>query len=144
MKEAFKQIRIIHFALALGVAMFSFVLIFFVLDLSEMAFKESIFLYIVMLMALIILPLERFFYKRGVNSITEGMDDTEKLQIYQSTKIISWALLEGLALMSLVYTMVKSSWYFLIFAACAWILLLIRHPNSGELRRDFKLQNDFN
>ena len=142
MKDNFNQLRIIHFGLMAGCFLYALMMFIFILDWSEMKFIESAFLYVLLALAIILLPLERFLYRKGKSKINSEMTDDEKLQIYKSTKIISWAILEGISLVGIVYLIIESNWYFIILAFCSFLLLCFRFPNPSEMKNDFQLEND--
>lgn len=123
-------------------------MVFFILytqvDFSTLMLEGSAFLYVLLVLCVTLISGESYFYNAGKLKVKNEMSDIEKVQIYKTTKIISWAIFEGLTLESLIYLMIEANWYFLIIGICTFFILMFLYPTSGEMKRDFKLENEFN
>ena len=134
MKEKLKTLQIIHLAITLGVA----VAYFFILSKDAIAnFKiptidsDSI---IFVLIPVIAIVLSNFMFKNMISKIDSNLSDEAKINAFQTSSIIRWAILEGAAL---VLLFLKPD--FFIFGIIIIIYLLTIRPTEDKVNNDLNL-----
>jgi DMSO reductase anchor subunit len=143
-KENFKINFIIYFALLTGIMMFALLAYFFSRG-QEVGPNESllnIFTYIVPTFAVFEIFLSRFMYNKFIMQIQSNASLVEKIGKYRTAKIISWALLEGAALFSVVAFVITRSFFFYIVLFVILIAFILSKPSFDEFLNDFKIEGN--
>lgn len=136
------QQRIIHGALCLGVVLFA-IISQFTLRNEPLVFEITDSLDYV---ALIIVPSALFgqwkMRESMLQNIRHDLPLDEKLAKYQTLSIIGFALLEGSALMALVFSFLNNSGISLIAGIIGLIALLAQFPARAKLINDLNLSSE--
>jgi DMSO reductase anchor subunit len=143
-KENFKINYIIYFALLAGVIMFALFAYFFP-NKQEVGPNESflnIFTYIVPTFAVFEIFLSRFMYNKFVMQIQSNATLFEKIGKYRTAKIISWALLEGAALFSVVAFIITRSVFFYVVLLVIIVAFILSKPSVDEFLNDFRIEGN--
>jgi len=138
-----KTLSIIHLALCSGVFIFGFIM-FSKTNSTEIILDDSndIFKYIIPSAAIIAIFLSNFLFKSQLNSISENAELKEKLVKYQSASIIKYAVLEGVALFSIVTYTSTNNFLYLLIAACLLLYLIFQRPTSSKIISDLDLKGN--
>lgn len=143
-KENFKINFIIYFALLTGIMMFALLAYFFPRG-QEVGLKESvlnIFTYMVPTFTVFEIFLSRFIYNKYIKQIQSNASLLEKIGKYRTAKIISWALLEGAALFSVVAFFITRSSFFYIVLFAILIAFILSKPSYDEFLNDFRIEGN--
>jgi hypothetical protein len=143
-KENFKINFVIYFALLTGILMFAILAYFFQSE-QEVRLNESllnIFTYIVPTFAVFEIFLSRFMYNKFVQQIKSEATLFEKISKYRTTKIVSWALLEGAALFSIVAFIITRSVFFYLVLFVILIAFILSKPSLDEFLNDFRIEGN--
>ena len=141
-KENFKINFIIYFALLAGLIFFALLAYYFP-NRQEVDPNESllnILTYIVPTFAVIEIFLLRFMYSKHIQQIQSNATLFEKIGKYRTSKIISWALLEGAGLFSIVAFIITQSEFFLIVFFVILGAFILSKPSIEEFLNDFKIE----
>jgi len=138
-----KILSIIHLALCSGIFIFGFIM-FSKMKSTEIILDDSadIFKYIIPSTAIIALFLSIFLFKSQLNSISKNADLKEKLIKYQSASIIKYAVLEGVALFSIVIYTSTNNFLYLLIAAGLLLYLILQRPTSSKIICDLDLKDN--
>lgn len=143
MKPNFLTIQIIHGALLAGALMYLGVILFVLIEPSELMFQtDSVFLYILSAFWAVILFAHPVLYKKLNEQSREEDLYITKLEQYKQAKIVVWAMFEGLCLMSLVFLIIEANAFFLVSGLLAIGMLVLKRPSKQELQDDFKINTD--
>jgi hypothetical protein len=134
MKEKVKTLQIIHLAITMGVA-FAY---FFVLDKSVLVdFKIPVIdsnSIIFALLPVVAIILSNIMFKNMISKIDSNLSDEAKINIFQTSSIIRWAILEGVAF---VLLFLKPD--FFIFGIVIIVYLLTIRPTEDKVNNDLNL-----
>jgi len=97
------------------------------------------YLYAVPIVAIICVLLSNYLYKKKISSLKDTPDLKEKLSGFQMASIISYAPLEGGALLGIVTAYNYPNIYFLIISGILLIYLLYRRPSKDKIESHLAL-----
>ena len=132
MKERLKTIKIIHFAICIGVALPYFL----VGDLHKLNFpllpevNSSTLVYFLIPIAAIFLG--NLLYKQQLKRVDTSLSSEEKIKTYQTASLIRWAVLEGAA-----FFLLFSKKEFLTIGLLPILYLVFLKPSEEAMKRDF-------
>ena len=86
--------------------------------------------------------LSNYLYKKNINSLKDKSSLREKLTGFQSASIISYAPLEGAALLGIVAAYKYPNIFYLIISALLIIYLFYRRPSKDKIERDLELNSE--
>jgi len=142
-KEYFNTLAIIHAALIIGQLLFACVA-FYVNSKGETADESE--LNDLLLLAAPILAFSgiigsSFLTKTRLKLIKEKTSLKEKLSEYQTTLIISFALLEGPSIFSLVCYLLTANYIFLAIAGLIIVIFFVIKPTRQKTIKDLALNH---
>jgi len=143
-KENFKINFIIYFALLAGIMIFA-LLAYFISNRQEAGQNEnilSILTYVVPTFAVFEIFLSRFIYSKFIQQIQSNATLFEKIGKYRTAKIVSWALLEGAALFSVVAFIVTRSVFFYVVLLVIIVAFILSKPSLEEFINDFTIEGN--
>lgn len=143
-KENFKINFIIYFTLLAGLILFALLAYFFPRG-QEVGLNESllnIFTYIVPTFAVFEIFLSQFVYNKFIQQIQTKATLFDKIGKYRTAKIISWALLEGAALFSVIAFIITRSSFFYIVLFVILIAFILSKPSLDEFLNDFRIEGN--
>lgn len=141
-KQYFNILRILHLALLAGVIGFGTVVHFVLLpmpDFEPEGFNSSLYVNLSAGYLVFAISLGYWLFGQQMKTAKAATDLGDKLNAYRSSSIIRWALLEGAALMSLVFYLLSGNVILLAIAGVALLVLLLLHPNAMRLKVDLDL-----
>ena len=142
-KEGLKQTQILHLAMTLGlILLFTAFTFIFGLELNPDTEKATVLgkVFPIFLVGLLVMGI--FSYKSRVAQTGNLQTLLEKTEHYRTTSIIRWALIEGAALMSLVFHfVVESNYLFLGTFGSALLCMLFFRPSKNQFAQDYQLSN---
>jgi len=131
MKEKIKSLQIIHLAISLGViAAYIFLLDKNVITNFKIPTIDSNSI-IYVLIPVIAIALSNFMFKNTLGKMNSNLTIENKLGIYQTASVIRWAILEGAALMLLIF---KTD--FFIFGIIIIVYLLTIRPTEDKVNNE--------
>ncbi|MDP2364212.1 MAG: hypothetical protein Q8M94_10645 [Ignavibacteria bacterium] len=141
-KENFKVNYTIFFALLTGLIMF--VLIAYLAILKDIKDSDrsllNIFMFVVPAFAIVMIFLSRFMYNKISQQVNGASSLFEKIGKYRTAKIVSWAMLEGAGLFSIVAFIITHSEFFLIVFFVIVGAFILSKPSIEEFMNDFKIE----
>ncbi len=144
-RQYFKTARVIHMALVVGIVLFASVASFSMSG-QDMTTgydsKANMFYILVGFLGLWGLFGGEYIFKIQLKRAKSQPQLTQKMVQYQSANIIKYALIEGVALFSIVAALMTSSVWFLIFAGFLVLVLASYYPSVEKAIRDLELNND--
>lgn len=148
-KSFIKTITIIHLALIMGLLLFSGVSYTLVeTNVLSFDFENDIFSLIVPVFAIGGAFASNFIYTKKINELTSLESLKDKVMGYQTACIIRFALLEGPALLGIVYYMQTGNLLFLIIAGALIVYFVTLRPTKEKIETDlnfsFEQKSAFN
>ncbi len=137
MKQSFKAMQVIHFALCMGVILFASVTLFLKVFELEPNITKAMqpFLLIAALVALGGATLSRVLPNTLLSKLNKEDEAGKKFATFQTASILKWALLEGPALINIVFFLLQGHLFFLLVGAFLLILLFSNRPTVESASR---------
>ena len=122
-KAAFRALKLIYYALNTGLMLF-FIVGIFLTDKTIPGFKDDVdILTLVNVLLLGMIPVGNMLSGRKIAAIEAGDPFARKFEQFQSAMILRWAMIEGVALFSIVGLIVlQDGKQLVIFVICILIL----------------------
>lgn len=143
-KANFKINYILFGALLTGLIFFM-LMVYFGFTNNVVEADESllnVFMFVIPVFAIMEIFLSRFMYNKFVKQLPEDSSLLEKLGKYRTAKIISWALLEGAGLFTIIAFILTRSNFFLIVFFVIIIAFVLSKPSIDEFLNDFKIEGN--
>ncbi len=143
-KANFKINYILFSALLIGLILFALLAYFGFAKNMDKADKslQNILMYTVPIFVIVEIFLSRFMYSKFVKQLPDNASLFEKLSKYRTAKIISWALLEGAGLFTIVAFILTKTDFFLIIFIVDIIALIFSKPSIDQFTNDFKVEGN--
>lgn len=143
-KANFKINYILFSALLIGLILFALLAYFGFAKNMDKADKslQNILMYAVPIFVIVEIFLSRFMYSKFVKQLPDNASLFEKLSKYRTAKIISWALLEGAGLFTIVAFILTKTDFFLIIFIVDIIALIFSKPSIDQFTNDFKVEGN--
>lgn len=145
MQEKYKQLRTLHLALCVGVAMF---LVFASLlkSLGKVPFASSgdaeIFTVIGAVVFIAASIASRMLYTKRLTEIDQSIPGAQKMDEYRGAFILRIATLEGAAILNLLMFLLEGSWWNMGLCVLALLLMILTRPDALTLREALHLSAD--
>lgn len=141
-KDNFRINYIIFFALISGLTGFVFAAYFLSAKETNQTNENltNIFMFIVPAFAVVEIFLSRFMYNKVTKQIEINATLFDKLGKYRTAKLISWALLEGTGLFSVIVFMITKSFFFLLMFLLVIGAFIVSKPSIEEFLNDFNIE----
>jgi hypothetical protein len=139
-----KVVRIIFFAILTSMLVFFAIVIIIIKNnkFSKNIELEKIFIYFIPVFGLVAMFLSRAIYKQMVTKVNGKFGLVQKIALYRTSKIISWAIVEGACLFSLLAAMLTSEYiYLMVFVFLFGYMFLIK-PSKESFVRDMRLNSE--
>ena len=130
----FRVTYLIFFALAAGQLLILIMFLFLIngVEIPDDNPIDNIFTFIVPMVGLTSMFASKILYTQNILKVQQTDSISEKLKKYRSFKIISWAILEGAALFSLVAFFLTANYlYVAVFIFVYGFFLFIRPSKEG-------------
>ncbi len=144
-KQFFRILAVIHGTLVAGALLFLLTVSFMLSEeeLTTTYFPEwNLFYLIVGVFALWAIFGSEFIYRLLLKRIQRDQPLSKIMFAYQSANIIRFAIVEGVALLAIVFTLLTSSIWFMVVAGLMLILLFYMRPNPERAVKDLQLTGD--
>ncbi|WP_424961485.1 hypothetical protein [Ekhidna sp.] len=140
--EPINAIRVIHFAILMGALIFGGLVFVLINASSTLTDSENLLIYVPIISALIALPASiKLFNNKIQDGIAPGVELKNKLMTFQSAHIIRIALLEAVALLSVITCLLtNTSVNFITFLLIIFYLVLL-FPTSSRVAEHLHLSN---
>lgn len=135
-KQYFNVLRILHLAMSVAVVVFGMVVHFVILPIQDIDAGNNSTLYVNLSAAYLVVAISIGYWLFG-NQMKKAKESTslsDKLNTYRSACIIRWALLEGAALVALVFYLLSGNLVLLALAGIGVLVLALSHPNEMRLK----------
>lgn len=135
--KQFKQIRIIFFAILLGLLLFCAGAVMLVhvrgavmpLTPTQMQYIETL----IIILAFVGIPTAHYYHKKKTDHINAGLDGADKLARYRVSFFIKMATFEGVSLVSLLTYVMSGNNTFLIIFGILIVTILINYPTKSRI-----------
>ncbi|MBN1251644.1 MAG: hypothetical protein JXR51_14080 [Bacteroidales bacterium] len=144
-KEYFKALTIMHFALVLGQLFFMLVAIFLSLSGNingELNDMRNLFLIIVAFVTLAGVYGGNFIYNKQLEAVKQKKDYKQQFTDVKALIITRLALLEAPSFLAIVFYILTGSWMFLIFVLLVVMLFLKLKPNKEKIISELELSEE--
>ncbi|WP_448528655.1 hypothetical protein [Raineya sp.] len=145
MKEILQQLRILHIAFTAMVILIGVIFHFILLPTMEAennAIEDNfIFQIVVVLMAIGSTAFIKVVTPKLLLNAQNQTDLQGKLEAYKGTFIIKMAVLEGVAMASLVFYLLTSKSFYASMATVWLILLILQRPTPQNIAQELKLSD---
>lgn len=140
-KQYFTMLRILHLALNVAVIAFGVVAHFVLLPIQGAEAVTNTSLYVNLSAGYMIFAISIGYWLFGsqMKTAKAASNLSDKLNTYRSANIIRWALLEGAALVALVFYLLSGNVILLAIAGISLLILGLLHPNVMRLKVDLDL-----
>ncbi len=103
---------------------------------------DKIFTFLVPLFGFVMMLISRKTYNQMISKYDSSKDLLQKITTYRTTKIISWAMIEGACFLALVVTILTVNYlYIAVFVFLIGYLILMR-PSNESLIKDMRLNSE--
>ncbi len=143
-KIQLKVINIIFFALLSSMILFLAVVLIIIQDkrFSEGSELDKVFTFFVPVFGLLMMFLSRTIYNRMISKVDRSSNLFQKINHFRTSKIVSWALVEGACLLALVATMLTSNYLYIVVFVFLFGYLIMIKPSKESLVRDMRLNSE--
>ena len=137
----FRTIQIVFGTLALGQI---FILAVFLLTIQNRSNDEAwdlntVPFYVVPIIGITAMFLSRYVYNQNLLKVAPTESVIEKLGKYRTFKIISWAILEGAGLFSLIAFYITSNYLYVIIFILIFVFFLLNRPSREGFDQGMQL-----
>lgn len=146
MTKKIKAIQILYFALIAGVSLFFGIALLLVNGVdSKFAIttaNQVIYKMILVFAILAGIPLVISMTQKAIAKIDPSLDLASKLMLYQSQFLIRMAVLDGLALLSIVFYMNSGDYSIALIGAAVIIVMLLSFPSVKKIASDLNVDEE--
>ena len=143
-KNQLKVINYIYYALTSGLILFFIVTIYLMENVTESQTKEvdEYFTIIVPLFGLLTMFFSRFMYNKMISTDEQRTEFFEQIVQYRTAKIISWAIIEGASIFTLVAAILTLNYLYIAVFIFLFGYFLLSRPSKESFVRDFRLTSE--
>ncbi|MDT7830722.1 hypothetical protein RQM65_18780 [Pricia sp. S334] len=134
-----KILTIIHTTLTAGLLIFAIFAYYQNQDFIARMDRQSLFTYIVPIVAAAGYFLSQWIFKKQLEAITEQEQLSLKLGKYQTASILKYAVLEGPGLLALLAYLWTGNALHLVIALALIVYLFVQRPNAEKIKRELPL-----
>jgi hypothetical protein len=136
-----RVIRVIYFAIMSGLLMFLFIVLFISGNKLSLSFNTNDPFTFAVLITVAIIPAGTMVSNKLFKSYKPGSSLKEKLPAYQVGLISRLAVYEGAGLLSVVFLLISSNLYFVIFTAIALFAIMLNYPTPEKIGEALNLSS---
>ncbi|MFY0643115.1 MAG: hypothetical protein JXR19_01460 [Bacteroidia bacterium] len=144
LRQVIRKLRVIHVAIALGIAILSAIAHFFYKKngvLLQEGFNEINWEYGIMVSLAVLLLAGQWYYRKSLKGI-QSETLLEKLQAYTKVQIILYASIELGSIIALVGFVMTGLNNLFLYNMIFILYLLYNRPHIIKIKRDLKLSDD--
>ena len=140
-KQYFFILRLLHLAMTAAVVILGFIVHFVLIPVSDFTPNENTALFINIAAAYLAIAVALSYWLFGVrlNVAKQQSSLSDKLNSYRAATILRFALIEGAALLTVVFYLLTGNLVLLGIAGIGLVVLLLHHPNLVKLKMDLDL-----
>lgn len=139
----FKQLNILMGAMIAGVVFFLLVITYLIATQGPIASElHEVFQYIGPGMGFATMVMSSFLYKARLKTIPSDAPLTDKMTGYRSAKILSFALLDGGALLNAMGFFLTGHWMYLAIVGFILVIFLLARPTPQSASNDLELMGE--
>ncbi len=138
-----KTLTVIHFALVAGLSLFAGMFLY--LDKDKMNFElntEDTMLLIFPVIAIGALTMSKIIPQKLLQKAKKEENLRSKLAKYQSATIVKYALIEGPAVLGIVFFMSTSNAAFIAISGICIIYLILQRPTKSKIETELALRGE--
>lgn len=140
----FKTLNIIYYSLIFGMILFFVVVLIINQSRGIVANNELDFVFTlaIPLFGFLMMFASRIIYNQLISKNSSNENLLQKISIYRSSKIITWALIESACLLSLVAAMLSPNYlYFVVFIFLLGYFYFLK-PSKESFVKDLRLSSE--
>ena len=138
--STFQTMKIIHAALCAGVFLFTLVTLYLTLSPQfDFNYRNDYLIIILPIAAVGATYISNLVYNKLLIGIPKELTLLQKLSKYQIAMIVRMAMLEGIALFSIVWFMLTNNLFFLIVGVMLLFYMVSLFPNKNKISEVLKL-----
>lgn len=143
-KNQLRVTNTIYYSLISGLLLFLIVVMVFIQDNDPTAGKEldNIFTFVVPIFGLMMMFISRMIYNQMILKFDSSANLLQKISHYRTTKIVSWAMIEGACFFALVATMLTSNYLYVAVYIFLFGYFFLMRPSKESLIRDMRLNSE--
>jgi hypothetical protein len=140
-KQYFSILRLLHLAMTAAVVVFGFVAHFVLIPVQDLKPNDyaALFVNIAAVYLAIAVALSYWLFGVRLNVAKQQTSLSDKLNTYRAATILRFALIEGAALLTVVFYLLTGNLVLLGIAGIGLVVLLLHHPNLVKLKMDLDL-----
>ncbi len=130
LSQDYRSLKILHSALLAGCMMLIIVLTFIVgdNDIHNIKFPPDIFGVVGIVIAVMSLFFSNFIYKNLLTKIDNKITSEDDFMVYRSACVIRWALLQGSAILNIMFFYTFGNGLLFYVAVTMWLFLFLAKP----------------
>lgn len=137
------QVRIIHYAMVAGVAVFLAACLYLTLSVSiqlpyDPEFSNILFL-LTAAMTVMLLPVGYLLFKRQIVAVEKDKGLVEKMTVYKRAFIVKMGLIEAPAFFSTIVMLLTGNLWLLVQILAVLLVMIINRPSAEKIGGLFSL-----
>jgi divalent metal cation (Fe/Co/Zn/Cd) transporter len=140
-KQYFSILRLLHLSMTAAVIVFGLVAHFVLIPVQDLKPNDNaaLFVNIAAVYLAIAVALSYWLFGVRLNVAKQQTSLSDKLNTYRAATILRFALIEGAALLTVVFYLLTGNLVLLGIAGIGVVVLLLHHPNLVKLKMDLDL-----
>jgi hypothetical protein len=136
--------KAIYLSLILGQILFFIIVMFLIQNNKTEGSKniDTIFTFLIPMFGLLMMFTSRLIYSQMIPKFDSSSSLLQKLTHYRTVKIISWAMIEGACILSLVATILTSNYLYVVVFILLFGYFFLMRPSTESLIRDMRLNSE--
>ena len=143
LKTQFNTIKVIYRSLLLGLLLFFGITIYIIEygNIKNLSNIDSIFIILVPVFGLISMFVSRMIYRQRISNTSASDELVQKIEIYRTSKVISWALVEAGCFFALVAAIVTSNYLYTVVFILLFGYFIMMRPSIESFTQDMRLNS---
>ena len=141
--DAFKQLKIIFFVLATGQIIYFLISLVLIQQEIVVLNKDfsTIWGFIVPVTVVVMVVASKLLYNRSINSSDRKASKKQKLNLYRTTNIIKFTLLEGANLLSVTFYLITGDFLYAGMFIIVMGIFFVNFPGKEKFLAEFGLSS---
>ena len=141
--DQFRQLKIIFFTLATGQIIYFLISLVLIKEELVILNKDfnTVLGFIVPVLVVIMVVASKLLYNHTINSSDRKASKAEKLNLYRTTNIIKFALLEGANLLSITFYLMTGDFLYAGMFIIVMAIFFVNSPGKEKFMAEFGLSS---
>ncbi len=141
-KNPIKTLSLIHLVMVAGPLLVGTILYLNTNIKMDGSIGDDIFVYVFPLMALVGIFSGKYIYNILLNNLKKNDDLQQKLVGYQTASFVKWGLLEGPALLNIMWFSTNGNLLFLTVGGTLLVFLFAQRPTKSKIENELELKGE--